>query len=82
VLVASCHPHAAGPALGIVIGIGLATAIMQMIDTELVRLPLILTQANFTFAVLIVTLAATLSALWVSRRLRQLDLVGVLKARD
>jgi putative ABC transport system permease protein len=68
--------------VGLAIGVGLATAIMHMINTELVRLPLVLTQANFAFAALVVSVAATLSALWVSRRLRHLDLVGVLKAQD
>jgi len=47
-----------------------------------VRLPLILTTANYAFAVLVVTVASVLSAVLACRRLNQLDLVGVLKAHD
>jgi putative ABC transport system permease protein len=68
--------------LGLLIGSGFATAILQTINTEFVRLPVILTASNYAFAVLVVTLASFLSALFASRRLNRLDLVGVLKARD
>ncbi len=68
--------------LGLVIGSGLAGAILQTVNTEFVRLPLILTPANYAFAVLVVTVASLVSATLACRRLNQLDLVGVLKARD
>jgi putative ABC transport system permease protein len=67
---------------GLVIGSGLASAIIQTVNNEFVRLPLILTPANFAFAVLVVAVASVVSALLACRRLDQLDLVGVLKARD
>jgi putative ABC transport system permease protein len=67
---------------GLLIGSGLSGAILQTVNTEFVRLPLILTPANFAFAVLVVTLASLVSAYLACRRLNQLDLVGVLKARD
>jgi putative ABC transport system permease protein len=67
---------------GLLIGSGLAGAIIQSVNTEFVRLPLILTPANYAFAVLVVTLASILSAYLACRRLNRLDLVGVLKARD
>ncbi len=67
---------------GLLVGSGLAGAIIQTVNTEFVRLPLILTPANYAFAVLVVTVASSLSALLACRRLNQLDLVGVLKARD
>ena len=44
------------------------------------RWPLVLTTANFAFAVLVVTIASVLSSLVVLRKLGQLDLVGALKA--
>ena len=67
---------------GLLIGSGLSGAILQTVNTEFVRLPLILTPANFAFAVLVVTLASLVSAYLACRRLNRLDLVGVLKARD
>jgi len=67
---------------GLVIGSGLASAIIQTVNNEFVRLPLILTPANYAFAVLVVAVASVLSALLACRRLNHLDLVGVLKARD
>jgi putative ABC transport system permease protein len=68
--------------LGLLIGSGLAGAILQTVNTEFVRLPLILTPANYAFAVLVVSVASLVSATLACRRLNQLDLVGVLKARD
>ena len=47
-----------------------------------VRLPLVLTMHNYAFAVLVVTVASSLSALVVLRKLNQLNLVGVLKAPE
>lgn len=67
---------------GLVIGSGLAGVILQSVNTEFVRLPLILTPANYAFAVLVVSVASLLSAILACRRLNQLDLVGALKARD
>jgi len=67
---------------GLLVGSGLAKVILQTINTEFVRLPLILTPANYAFAVLVVAVASLLSAVLACRRLNRLDLVGVLKARD
>lgn len=67
---------------GLLIGSGLAGAILQTVNTEFVRLPLILTPTNYAFAVLVVGVASLVSATLACRRLNQLDLVGVLKARD
>lgn len=67
---------------GLLVGTGFATAIIQSVNTEFVRLPVILSTWNFSFAVLVVALASFLSAWFASRRLAQLDLVSVLKARD
>ena len=67
---------------GLVIGSGFARVILTTVNTEFVRLPLILTTQNYAFAVLVVAVASAVSALLACRRLNQLDLVGVLKARD
>ena len=68
--------------LGLLLGTGFATGIIHAVNTETVRLPLVLTVRNYTFAVLAVTLASTFSALFVLRTLNRLDLVGALKAPE
>lgn len=68
--------------LGLLIGSGFATAILRTVNTEFVRLPVILNSANYALAVLVVAAASFVSAAFASRRLNQLDLVSVLKARD
>lgn len=68
--------------VGLLIGSLLAKAIVTTASTETVRLPLVLTGRTFATAVLIVVLSAATSFAVVSRRIRDLDLLGVLKARD
>lgn len=68
--------------LGMGVGSGFAALIIQAVNTEFVRVPVILTTANYALAALVVALAAAVSALAASRRLSRLDLVGVMKARD
>ncbi len=67
---------------GLVLGSFMAKAILVSVNTETVRLPLILTPANYAFAVLVVAVATALSAALACRKLNQLDLVGALKAVD
>ena len=67
---------------GLLLGSGLAAGIVSTASTESVRLPLRLTPASYAKAVLIVLAAATVSFAVVSRRIRELDLIGVLKARE
>jgi putative ABC transport system permease protein len=67
---------------GLVLGSLLAKAILTSVNTETVRLPLVLTASNYAFATLVVAVATTLSLLLACRRLNQLDLVGALKAAD
>jgi putative ABC transport system permease protein len=68
--------------LGLLVGTGFASAILRQVNTETVRLPLVLTAGNYAFAVLVVTIASALSALVVLRKLDHLNLVGVLKAPE
>lgn len=67
---------------GLVLGSGFAKGILATVNTETVRLPLILTAANYAFAVLIVAIASALSALFAARKLADIDLVSALKAID
>jgi putative ABC transport system permease protein len=68
--------------IGLLLGTGFATFIVRAVNTETVRLPLILTLHNYAFAVLIVTVASTISAVFVLRKLNQLNLVSALKAPE
>ncbi len=67
---------------GLVLGSGFAKAILSSINTETVRLPLVLTAHTYAFAVLVVTVASIISVLFVLRKLHQLNLVGALKAPE
>lgn len=68
--------------LGLAFGTFLASGILRAVNTETVRLPTVFTYYNYTFAVLTVTTASTLSAAVVLRTLKKLDLVGALKAPE
>ncbi|HEY8899319.1 MAG TPA: FtsX-like permease family protein [Chthoniobacterales bacterium] len=68
--------------IGLAVGAALASWIVSSASTESVRLPLVLTPRTFSTAVLIVLASALVSFAVVSRRIRHLDLLGVLKARD
>jgi putative ABC transport system permease protein len=68
--------------LGLVVGSGFAKGILTSVNTETVRLPLVLTMANYAFAVLVVATASALSALFAARKLADIDLVSALKALD
>jgi putative ABC transport system permease protein len=68
--------------LGLALGSGFARAIITTVNTETVRLPLVLTAANYAFAVLVVATASALSAWLAARKLADIDLVSALKALD
>jgi len=68
--------------LGLWFGSGMAGALIASINTETVRLPLMLSASNYAYAALVITTATTASALIACRKLNQLDLVGSLKARE
>jgi len=67
---------------GLWIGGRLSNFIVQAASTETIRLPLILTHETYATAILIVLLSAGVSFYVVSRRIRNLDLLGVLKASE
>ena len=68
--------------IGLLLGTGFASAIIHSVNTETVRLPLVFTSYTYTFAVVVVALASILSSLVVLRKLKQLDLIGALKAPE
>lgn len=67
---------------GLLLGTGISSAIIASVNTETVRLPLVFTPYTYTFAILVVAAASALSALVVLRKLKQLDLIGSLKAPE
>lgn len=68
--------------LGFVFGYGGAALIVMAFDTELYRLPFVLHPVTYGYAVIVILLAALVSALIVRRRIDRLDLVAVLKTGD
>src|SRR6056297_85522 len=68
--------------LGFLIGYGLAGLMSAGMETENYRIPLVIGRQTFGLAAAVVNLATFLSAVIVQRRIRQLDLVGVLKTRE
>jgi putative ABC transport system permease protein len=67
---------------GLLFGRGLAILIIEKVRTETVRLPLQISLFTYAMAVVVVLIASCASFIVVSRMLRKLDMVGVLKARD
>jgi putative ABC transport system permease protein len=56
--------------------------IIQTIDTELYRFPLIISPGTYLFAIAMVVVAGVVTAFAVRRKIDHLDLVEVLKARE
>jgi putative ABC transport system permease protein len=67
---------------GLLIGRELAKVLVDAASTETVRMPLVLTSRTYATAVLIILISSALSFIVVSRRLRNLDMIGVLKANE
>ena len=72
----------AGLGPGFLLGWLLYGWVARGVESDLYRVPVILTPAGMAFAALVVVIAALLSAWVVRRRLDRLDLVEVLKTRE
>jgi len=68
--------------IGLVFGRLFAEALATGVDPENFRFPVIVSPRTYAFATLITLASAFASALFVRRKLDQLDLIGVLKTRD
>ena len=68
--------------LGLLLGTFFSIVILQQVNTETVRLPIIFTTQNYALAALIVIIASSASALMVLRKLDQLNLIGALRAPE
>jgi putative ABC transport system permease protein len=67
---------------GFAMGYGLAALMSMAYDTELYRWPLIVTRSTYSFAVIVIAVAAVISGWLVRHQTNQLDLVAVLKTRE
>jgi putative ABC transport system permease protein len=68
--------------LGFAMGFGISALLSLTYNSELYRMPLIVTPASYLFAFIIVTIAAVVSGSIVHRQLARLDLIAVLKTRE
>jgi putative ABC transport system permease protein len=69
--------------VGLVLGtLGAKALIASWTNPEIFRIPFIISDQTYAFAVLVVLLSGVASALLVRRKLDRLDLIGVLKTRE
>lgn len=68
--------------LGYILGYGICAALVYSMQSELYRMPLVITERTFAYTALIIAVASVFSGALIFRRVRRLDLVGVLKARE
>ena len=73
---------AAAIPFGAALGYGLCALLMRAYDSEVYRLPLVISRETWMFGLLVVLAAAVVSSLLVLRRIRTLDLIEVLKTRE
>jgi putative ABC transport system permease protein len=73
---------AAAIPLGFWIGYRLCAALASAYQWEFFRMPLVVSERTYGFAVVVLVAAALASALAVRRRIDRLDLVAVLKTRE
>jgi len=67
---------------GLLMGHGLAAATAEAYDTELFRIPFVISRSTYAFAATVIMIAALGSGLVVRRMIDRLDLVAVLKTRE
>jgi putative ABC transport system permease protein len=68
--------------LGLLIGYGFAAAIIPLTESEMFRIPLVVSADTYALAAMTIVMATIMSAMVVRRRLDRLDLVEVLKTRE
>ncbi len=68
--------------VGFLFGYGICALLTYAMETELYRMPLVISGATYGIAFLIVAAASVATGFLIFRRLRLLDLVAVLKTRE
>jgi putative ABC transport system permease protein len=67
---------------GFAIGYSICALLTAVMQTELYRMPLVITSATYAYSFLVVAAAAVCTGMLIYRRLSRLDLVSVLKTRE
>ena len=68
--------------VGFVLGYGISGLITVAIDTELIRFPLLISRKTYALTFVVIAASAFASGFLVRWRLRNLDLIAVLKTRE
>lgn len=68
--------------LGFCLGYGICALLVHAMASELYRMPLVVSARTYTYSGSIVAVASAISAMLIFQRLRRLDLISVLKARE
>jgi len=68
--------------VGLPIGYGFSYLTTIVLDTETHRFPLVIQRSTFAYSTVVVLAAASLSSLYVRRRVNDLDLISVLKVKE
>lgn len=72
----------AGIPFGFVLGKGLSAVFVAGVQSDLYRIPIIVSDSTYAFAATVVLISAVISGLIVRRKLDHLDLVAVLKTKE
>ena len=68
--------------VGFLLGVGLISILVRALESDLYRLPLVLSSSNYAMGASIILISAIVSGLLIWRKLGKLDLVAVLKTRE
>jgi putative ABC transport system permease protein len=68
--------------LGFLFGYGFCRIMTYNLQSDLFRVPLILKDTSYAFSALVVIIGAIFSVYLIARKLKCLDLIGVLKTRE
>jgi putative ABC transport system permease protein len=70
--------------VGSIFGYWLAAILCQIptYNSELYRIPLVITRSTYSFAIIVITIAAIASGIFIGQQLKHLDLIAVLKAQE
>ncbi|MFN3326204.1 MAG: ABC transporter permease [Bryobacteraceae bacterium] len=68
--------------VGFLIGRAICAGMIQNVQTDLFRIPLVINPSTYSFAAAVVLASSLISALILKRQLNRLDLVAVLKTKE
>lgn len=67
---------------GLALGFGVCAFLVKALESELFRMPLVISMQTYAIASCVIAAAVLVSGLLLARRLQRLDLVAVLKTRE